>query len=211
LIHRPRGPQRLIHRPRRRGPQRLIQTPALDSGAIANQAPPKATAAIAAADHFPTLRRNSRLFTESCSLLESANSEDGSLSIINRSGATLPLLSVAQGRKMHSVSALSSARRGSNSGFSSLDSDVCDFAAGGAVTAAARLANPVRTASLLFITVGFSKRHPSRLARTNSQVEGIVFRPVFKPLCFWGGVACGSTDTLRKRPSRLSIISIILS
>ena len=90
LIHRPRGPQRLIHRPRRRGPQRLIQTPALDSGAIANQAPPKATAAIAAADHFPTLRRNSRLFTESCSLLESANSEDGSLSIINRSGATPP-------------------------------------------------------------------------------------------------------------------------
>jgi hypothetical protein len=89
LIHRPRGPQRLIHRPRRRGPQRLTQIPALDSGAVANQAPHKPTAAIAAADHFPTLRRNSRRFTESCSWLESPNSEDGSLSI-NRSEATRP-------------------------------------------------------------------------------------------------------------------------
>src|SRR5215831_1453878 len=98
---------------------------------------------------------------------------------------------------------------GSNSGFSSSDSDVCDFAAGGAATVAARLANPVRTASLLFMTVGVNKRHPRRLARTNSQIEGIVLpagrllsgpdlsavltwtrgsvRKV--PLCFWGGVA----------------------
>src|SRR5215831_13898900 len=82
LIHPPRrgGPHRLIHLPprRRRGgaPHRLIQTPALASGALASQAPPKPTAAIAAPDHFPMLRRNKRLFSDCCSFSGPAISDD---------------------------------------------------------------------------------------------------------------------------------------
>jgi hypothetical protein len=82
LIHLPRppGPHRLIHPPRR-GPHRLIQIPALAFGANASQAPPKPTAAIAAPDHFPMLRRNKRLSRDSCSSSELPISEDGRLFI----------------------------------------------------------------------------------------------------------------------------------
>ena len=84
LTHLPRrlGPHRLIHPPRRRGPHRLIQTPALASGAFASQVPPNATAAIAAPDHLPMLRRNKRLSSNCCSFSDGALSEDGGLFIV---------------------------------------------------------------------------------------------------------------------------------
>src|SRR6516165_9979868 len=79
LTHPPRrGPHVLIHLPRRGGePHRLIQTPALASGAFASQAPPNATAAIAAPDHLPMLRRNKRLSSDCCSLSGPVVSDDG--------------------------------------------------------------------------------------------------------------------------------------
>src|SRR6516225_7859092 len=80
LIHLPRrggAPHRLIHPPRRGAPHRLIQTPALASGAFASQAPPNPTAAIAAPDHLPMLRRNKRLSSTCCSCSDPAVSEDG--------------------------------------------------------------------------------------------------------------------------------------
>src|SRR5258708_30030427 len=103
LIHRPRrGPHRLIHLPRpephrlihppRRGPHRLIQIPALASGADASQAPPNPTAAIAAPDHFPKLRRNRRRSSESCSFSEPPISEDGRSSIAIGGEVLTPLL-----------------------------------------------------------------------------------------------------------------------
>ena len=79
LIHRPRRggePHRLIHPPRRGAPHRLIQIPALASGAFASQAPPNPTAAIAAPDHLPMLRRNKRLFSDCCSFSGPAVSDD---------------------------------------------------------------------------------------------------------------------------------------
>lgn len=95
LIHRPRlGPHRLIHPPRRREPPRLIhpprgrepheliQIPAFASGVVASQAPPNPTAAIAAPDHLPMLRRNKRLSSDCCSLLDPAISEDGGLFMV---------------------------------------------------------------------------------------------------------------------------------
>ena len=86
LIHLPRrggGAHRLIHPPRQRrgAPHRLIQIPALASGAFASQAPPNPTAAIAAPDHLPMLRRNKRLFSDCCSFSGPVVSDDGSLFI----------------------------------------------------------------------------------------------------------------------------------
>jgi len=103
LIHRPRrGPHRLIHRPRpephrlihppRRGPHRLIQIPALASGADASQAPPNPTAAIAAPDHLPKLRRNRRRSSDSCSFSEPPISEDGRPSIVIEGEVLTPRL-----------------------------------------------------------------------------------------------------------------------
>src|SRR5262249_16388864 len=81
LIHLPRrggGAHRLIHLPRRgTGPHRLIQSPALASGAFPSHAPPKPTAAIAAPDHLPMLRRNKRLSSDCCSFSGPAVSDDG--------------------------------------------------------------------------------------------------------------------------------------
>ena len=103
LIHRPRlGPHRLIHPPRRREPPRLIhpprgrepheliQIPAFASGAVASQAPPNPIAAIAAPDHLPMLRRNKRLSSDCCSLLDPAISEDGGLFMVIEDEVFIP-------------------------------------------------------------------------------------------------------------------------
>jgi hypothetical protein len=59
----------------------LIQIPALASGAFASQAPPNPTAAIAAPDHLPMLRKNKRLFSDSGSFSGPAVSDDCGLFI----------------------------------------------------------------------------------------------------------------------------------
>jgi hypothetical protein len=67
LTQPPPPPPPLIQPPPRTPPLRLTQPPARAVGAEENQAPAARAATIAAPDHFPTLRRNNRRWSNSVS------------------------------------------------------------------------------------------------------------------------------------------------